>query len=92
MRRDGAPSNLNGSSRSREPPSQLEFADWDTTSRGKQDISLSRRARTPPTSSKHLNASETMSGDKILLAGAAMSGLYGLQIFGDQDKAAGAWG
>jgi len=33
-----------------------------------------------------------MSGDKLLLAGAAMSGLYGLQIFGDQDKAAGAWG
>jgi hypothetical protein len=33
-----------------------------------------------------------MSGDKILLAGAAMNGLYGLQIFGDQDKAAGAWG
>ena len=28
----------------------------------------------------------------LLLAGAAMSGLYGLQIFGDQDKAAGAWG
>lgn len=32
-----------------------------------------------------------MSGDKILLAGAAMNGLYGLQIFSDQDKAAGAW-
>tara|TARA_Y100000746_G_scaffold219779_1_gene217600 strand:+ start:199 stop:300 length:102 start_codon:yes stop_codon:yes gene_type:complete len=33
-----------------------------------------------------------MDGDKILLAGAALYGLYGLQIFSDQDKAAGAWG
>jgi len=29
-----------------------------------------------------------MDGDKILLAGAALNGLYGLQIFSDQDKAA----
>ena len=86
----GPPSNLNGSLRSLEPPSELEFADW-TRPLASQDISLSRRARTPPTFSKLSNASETMSGDKILLAGAAMNGLYGLQIFSDQDKAAGAW-
>ena len=34
----------------------------------------------------------TMDGDKILLAGASLNGLYGLQIFSDQDKAAGTWG